>query len=166
MLFSIWYQIFWEQLKQFIVVIGVICIIVDKCSQHVSFSVWSFSCYLHTYNTEWHHLYLTLHKVLSMIVHHLHKVLSEKDIQRAFLCWQRDSSPCTFSATTTVHHLHQVLKEKDGEMCSLFIKRKKINQTISDKWLLKIALHMLSPVIQSRYITGFQSVYMCIVEKR
>ena len=106
------------------------------------------------------------HRVLSMRVNHLHKVLSEKDIQRAFLCWQTDSSPCTSSATPTVHHLHQVLREKDGEICFLFIERKKINQTISDKWVLKIVLHMWSPVIQSRYMTAFQSVYMCIVAKR
>ena len=29
------------------------------------------------------------HRVLSMTVNHLHKVFSEKDIQRTFLCWHR-----------------------------------------------------------------------------
>ena len=106
------------------------------------------------------------HRVLSMTVNHLHNVFSENDIQRAFLCWQRDSSPCTFSATPTVHHLHQVLRDKDGEICCLFIDGKKINQTISHKWNVKIALYMWSQVIQSSYMTAFQSVYMCIVAKR
>ena len=128
--------------------------------------MWTFSFYLHAYNTEWCHVYLTLHieccpwELITCIRCWVRKTY------RAFLCWQTDSSPCTSSAIPTVHHLHQVLREKDGEICSLFIERKKINQTISDKWVLKIVLHMWSPVIQSRYMTAFQSVYMCIVAKR
>ena len=39
-------------------------IIEHKCSQHICFSVWIVSCYLHAYNTEWYHLYCTLHREL------------------------------------------------------------------------------------------------------
>ena len=103
------------------------------------------------------------HRVLSMTVNHLHSMFSEKDIWRTFLCWQRDSSPYTFSATPTVHHLHQVLREKDGEICCLFIGRKKINQTISDKWLVKIALYIWSQVIQSIVTWQRYSQFTCVL---
>ena len=48
-------------ISMIIAVIIVICITVDRCSQHISFSVWTFSCYLHAYKTEWCHLYWALH---------------------------------------------------------------------------------------------------------
>ena len=99
MWFCMWYQVFLGLVKQFIAVIGVIYITVDKCSPHVSF--FSVDCQLLPTYLQHRVVPSALnptHRFLSMTVNHLHKVLSEKDIQRNFLI-----------DTEIVHPVHLVL---------------------------------------------------------
>ena len=106
---------------------------IDKCSQHVCFSVWTVSCYLHAYNTEWYHLYCTLHRELCpwQLITCIRCLV--RHIQRSFLHWQRESPPCTFDATTQFITCIRCLGAKDGYMSSLFIEMKMIHQIISDE---------------------------------
>ena len=61
-------------------------------------------------------------------------------------------NPAYTVLSPTVDHLHKVLREKDGESFFLLRERKKkINKTISYKWLLNIPLsyHRKNPYVKT-----------------
>ena len=101
---------------------------IDKCSQHVCFSVWTVNCYLHAYNTEWYHLCCTLHRQFCTWQLIMCIRCSVRHIYREVFSIDREK----------VHHAHFMLHHnsspaKDGYMSSLFIEMKMIHQIISDE---------------------------------
>ena len=59
------------------------------------------------------------HRLLSLTVNPLHKVLGEKDGERELLSVEGEVVNPAHSAIPTVNHLHMVLREKDVERASL-----------------------------------------------
>ena len=127
----------------------------DKCSQHVCFSVWTVSCYLHVYNTEWYNLYWTLHRELC-----------PWQLITCIRCWVRHIYREVFSIDK-VHHAHFMLQHSSSPVSGVESKRwihvlslHRDENDSSDNfwWVLKIPLNMWSPLIKSSYMKAFQSV--------
>ena len=58
------------------------------------------------------------HRVLYPAVNHLHKVLRDKDGERASLL-REVVNPTHRVLSPTINHLHKVLREQDGESISV-----------------------------------------------